>query len=137
MRSKPLDKMFAFDAKSAVSVAAVPNKEQIAIAFGPMGDEPGVTVMLPAGAVGHMMVQLKAEHTKIALSHAVDQAVMLPLALTGARAFWEADGSPILMLQFDGVFELAVSLSRSQADSLGRVSQQLSCSAPDALPKRH
>jgi hypothetical protein len=111
-------KVVAFDAHSAMSVAAFPADGKLAIQFQLMEDEPSLVVMLPAGAVGHMVAQIKSAFGKLALSADARGTFTLPLGLTGARPFQGPDGAPILLLQFDKIIELAVEISPKNARDL-------------------
>lgn len=124
MADKQSDKVVQFDAHSAMSVVAFPAKDQLAIQFQPIEDEPSLVVMLPAGAVGHMVAQIKSAFGKFAMSANAKNTFTLPLGLTGARSFQGPDGAPILLLQFDKIIELAVEISPKNAELLIGVIRQ-------------
>lgn len=136
-RKVDMENMLGFDAHSVASVAALPDKEQMAIAFAPMGNEKGIVVLLPAGAVGHMVAQIKSAHAKLALTSSSTGAVLLPIALTGARPYQAPDGGPLLLLQFDSVFELAVELSTANARQLVDVIERTLAPSRSGPPKPH
>lgn len=121
------------------SAIALPDKSshEIVIQFTPKDTDPEIAVCLPAGAIGNFMVQVAAAHRELALTAKEDAGVFLPMKLSGARPFKSPDGSPILLLQFDGVFELAVELTKTNAQMLSLVLADLHEPSNSAPIKRH
>lgn len=128
-----------FEARSAVAVFVTPEKQNLTVVFepGPNEDVQGIAIEMHASAVGLMVAQIKSEYAKISMKAGDNQSLLLATSLTGARSAWAEDGAPILLLQLDGVFELAVRLSKTQASSVSRVAEELSGPQPSALSKRH
>lgn len=137
----PMDfsKVKCFDARSVATVLASPEKQSITIIFEPAPNEdvPGIGVVMHASAVGLMIAQIKSEYAKISLKGDESQALLMQTKLTGARPTWAEDGAPTLLLQFDGVFELAVTLTKSQVSSVAQVVEELAGPRPSSPPRRH
>ena len=128
-----------FEARSAVAVFATPEKQSLTIVFDPAPSEdvPGIAIEMHASAVGTMVAQIKDEYAKISMKASDNHGLLMETKLTGARPGWAEDGTPILMLQLDGIFELAVSVTKNQASIVSRVAEELS-GPPNAVPiKRH
>ena len=128
-----------FEARSAVAVFATPEKQNLTIVFDPAPSEdvPGIAVEIHASAIGPMVAQIKSEYAKISMKEDDNQALLMQTKLTGARPAWAEDGTPTLLLQLDGVFELAVTLTKNQASIVRGVAEELSA-PPSVVPsKRH
>lgn len=113
-----------YEMRGALVVALEETKELL-IQFSPMADDPEIGVSIPAGAVGQFIAQVASEHQKIALKSDDDAGAFAPLALTDARPFEAPDGTPVLLLQFENSFELAVLLTKTNAGKLSLVAEQI------------
>lgn len=123
-----------YEMKAAI-VVGDERRDEIVISFEPMDSDPKINVALPSASVGHFVVQLAAAHQSLAMKPQQSQAVMLPLKLTGSRPFAAPDGSPVLLLQFENVFELAVLVTEREVQMLAAVAEQGLEAPPSDAPK--
>jgi len=102
--------------KTAIVVADEKHQELV-FNFHPIKDDPEINLSIPAASVGHLVAQIAAAHQSFALKANDISAALLPLKLSGVRVMDSAQGN-ILLLQFEGVFELAVIVDPENLDKL-------------------
>ncbi len=127
----------AYEMLMVNAVVADQERHELIIAFKPKPGDPPVVITLPAGAVGDLVAKVASAHREIALQSDGAAGAFVPIRLTGARPFQTEEGTPILLLQFEGSVELAVQLPKGHALALARVVEELYVPRGSAPPKRH
>ena len=125
-----------FEVLSVNSVAPLLDSGSLLMSFRSTGNDPDLVLTMPAGAIGHMVSLVAAAHQEMTLKGTDRAGSFLPLKLTHCRPFQTESADPILMLQLEGVFELALLTNARGRKALIEVLQGLD--QPAAAPtKRH
>jgi len=114
----------AFDVTSATAIA-FPREDQLTMVFNTKEDGT-LAAVIPAGMVGSLYAKVAAEHQKLALKSDDTQSALVPAELSGVMAREEGrTGKPVLLLQIDRVFELALLVTPQILEHLEGVARLL------------